>query len=88
MKVPGMVRAGYYAVDAKAETAMHGTWKKGPGVELFTALEQVRSRPQPIGCPAMLSTAAESSSLWAGSSAHLPVKRTINQSRPAHCQAR
>jgi 4-alpha-glucanotransferase len=37
------VPAGYYAVDAKAETAMHGTWKKGPGTELFAALEKVPS---------------------------------------------
>lgn len=33
--------AGYYAVDAKAETAMDGVWKKGPGVDLFSALEKV-----------------------------------------------
>jgi len=26
-------------VDAKAETAMVGDWKKGPGVELFDALK-------------------------------------------------
>lgn len=32
--------AGYYAVDAKAETAMDGVWKKGPGVDLFNALEK------------------------------------------------
>ncbi|PSC73026.1 4-alpha-glucanotransferase chloroplastic amyloplastic [Micractinium conductrix] len=31
--------AGYWAVAADAETAMVGTWKKGPGVELFQALE-------------------------------------------------
>ena len=33
--------AGYWAVDAKEETAMNGTWKKGPGTELFAALERV-----------------------------------------------
>jgi 4-alpha-glucanotransferase len=31
--------AGYWAVAADAETAMVGTWKKGPGAELFEALE-------------------------------------------------
>ncbi|KAL4434072.1 hypothetical protein ABPG75_000513 [Micractinium tetrahymenae] len=31
--------AGYWAVAADAETAMVGTWKKGPGVDLFQALE-------------------------------------------------
>lgn len=31
--------AGYYCVDAKAETAMVGDWKKGPGLELFDALK-------------------------------------------------
>ncbi|KAF5835101.1 glycoside hydrolase superfamily [Dunaliella salina] len=30
---------GYYCVDAKAETAMVGDWKKGPGLELFDALK-------------------------------------------------
>ena len=35
--------AGYWAVDAKEETAMNGTWKKGPGTELFAALERVGS---------------------------------------------
>ena len=24
-------------MDAQAETAMHGTWKKGPGTELFAS---------------------------------------------------
>ena len=28
----------YYAVQASAENAMHGEWKKGPGMELFEAL--------------------------------------------------
>jgi 4-alpha-glucanotransferase len=32
--------AGYWAVDAKAETAMGGVWKKGPSKKLFEALEQ------------------------------------------------
>jgi 4-alpha-glucanotransferase len=31
--------AGYWAVEAWRETAMVGTWRKGPGVELFEALE-------------------------------------------------
>jgi hypothetical protein len=30
-------------VDAKAETAMDGVWKKGPGVDLFNALDKVRA---------------------------------------------
>lgn len=30
---------GYWAVAADSETAMVGTWKKGPGVSLFKALE-------------------------------------------------
>ncbi len=28
-------------MDAKAETAMDGVWKKGPGVDLFSALDRV-----------------------------------------------
>ena len=36
------LRVGYYAVDAKAETAIDGDWRKGPGKELFDALEKVR----------------------------------------------
>lgn len=32
--------AGYWAVGANEETAMNGTWKKGPGMELFAALEK------------------------------------------------
>lgn len=28
-------------MDAKAETAMDGVWKKGPGLELFAALDRV-----------------------------------------------
>lgn len=31
--------AGYWSVDAKAETAMGGSWKKGPGLELFNAIK-------------------------------------------------
>ncbi|GAX75691.1 hypothetical protein CEUSTIGMA_g3134.t1 [Chlamydomonas eustigma] len=31
--------AGYWAVDGKAETAMGGSWCKGPGLELFTAIK-------------------------------------------------
>ena len=32
--------AGYWSVDAKEETAMVGTWRAGPGVDLFHALEK------------------------------------------------
>lgn len=32
--------AGYWAVEAWRETAMIGTWKKGPGADLFIALEK------------------------------------------------
>ena len=32
--------AGYWAVDADAETAMGGVWKVGPGMRLFDALEK------------------------------------------------
>ncbi|KAK9794332.1 hypothetical protein WJX73_001909 [Symbiochloris irregularis] len=32
--------AGYWAVDAKAETAINGSWRKGPGQALFAALEK------------------------------------------------
>lgn len=31
--------AGYWSIDANAETAMGGSWKKGPGIELFNALK-------------------------------------------------
>ena len=44
-------------MDAKEETAMNGTWKKGPGTELFAALERVGNAPcasfngmQRMGC--------------------------------------
>lgn len=30
----------YYSCDAAAENAMHGIWRKGPGLELFRALEE------------------------------------------------
>ena len=33
--------AGYWAVPADAETAMGGTWRRGPGKELFDALTEV-----------------------------------------------
>lgn len=33
--------AGYWAVEAWRENAMIGTWKAGPGEELFTALKEV-----------------------------------------------
>eukprot|EP00798_Chlamydomonas_sp_ICE-L_P008636 gene8637-34084_t len=32
--------AGYWAVEATAETAMGGKWMKGPGVELFDAMKE------------------------------------------------
>ncbi|KAK9824025.1 hypothetical protein WJX72_007052 [[Myrmecia] bisecta] len=32
--------AGYWAVDADAETAMDGVWKKGPGTDLFDELRE------------------------------------------------
>lgn len=32
--------AGYWAVEADAETAMNGVWKKGPNIDLFEALEK------------------------------------------------
>lgn len=38
---PTCFGAGYWSVDAKAETAMGGVWKKGPGLDLFKALDQV-----------------------------------------------
>lgn len=31
--------AGYWSIDAQAETAMGGCWKKGPGLELFEAMK-------------------------------------------------
>eukprot|EP00197_Chlamydomonas_leiostraca_P012772 CAMPEP_0202858882 /NCGR_PEP_ID=MMETSP1391-20130828/1227_1 /ASSEMBLY_ACC=CAM_ASM_000867 /TAXON_ID=1034604 /ORGANISM="Chlamydomonas leiostraca, Strain SAG 11-49" /LENGTH=549 /DNA_ID=CAMNT_0049537853 /DNA_START=179 /DNA_END=1828 /DNA_ORIENTATION=+ len=31
--------AGYWAIDGKEETAMGGSWKKGPGIELFAAMK-------------------------------------------------
>lgn len=37
---PPLPSTGYWSVDAKAETAMGGCWKKGPGLELFTAMKQ------------------------------------------------
>lgn len=32
--------AGYYAIDAKAETAVDGVWEKGPGMKLFSAVRR------------------------------------------------
>ena len=43
---PVPVCAGYYSVDAKAETAIDGEWRKGPGKELFDALEKVHLMKQ------------------------------------------
>ncbi|KAG7674625.1 putative 4-alpha-glucanotransferase DPE1, chloroplastic/amyloplastic [Nannochloris sp. 'desiccata'] len=38
--------AGYWAVEAWRDTAMIGTWKRGPGADLFVALEKAfRSNP-------------------------------------------
>ena len=34
--------AGYWAVPSTAETAIDGSWRKGPGKELFDALTEVR----------------------------------------------
>ncbi len=34
--------AGYWAVKATEETAIHGVWKKGPGKDLFDVLEKVK----------------------------------------------
>lgn len=31
--------AGYWAVAATEETAMNGSWRQGPGLELFQALD-------------------------------------------------
>lgn len=39
------VSAGYWSVDAKAETAMGGVWKKGPGAGLFKSLNDVSAVP-------------------------------------------
>lgn len=33
--------AGYWAVPAEDETAMGGTWRRGPGKDLFDALKEV-----------------------------------------------
>lgn len=33
--------AGYWAVPATAETAMNGEWRKGPGAELFEAVDRL-----------------------------------------------
>lgn len=40
--------AGYWAVDAKAETAMGGVWKKGPGASLFKSLNDVSTAASAI----------------------------------------
>ena len=32
--------AGYYAIDAAAETAVDGVWEKGPGMKLFAAVRR------------------------------------------------
>jgi 4-alpha-glucanotransferase len=45
--------AGYWAVPSTAETAIDGSWRKGPGKELFDALTEVsvvscRLRQQPV----------------------------------------
>ena len=33
--------AGYWAVPSSAETAIDGSWRKGPGKDLFDALTEV-----------------------------------------------
>ena len=41
----GVLTSGYWSVDAKAETAMGGVWKKGPGAGLFKSLNDVSAVP-------------------------------------------
>lgn len=38
---------GYWAVDADAETAMNGSWQKGPGEKLFDGIS-AKIGPVPI----------------------------------------
>lgn len=38
----------YWAIPAGSETAVHGTWEKGPGMELFRAMEQAFGHRLPI----------------------------------------
>lgn len=38
----------YWAIPAGSETAIQGTWEKGPGMELFRAMEAAMGRPLPI----------------------------------------
>lgn len=44
-KMYGVLASGYWSVDAKAETAMGGVWKKGPGAGLFKSLNDVSAVP-------------------------------------------
>ena len=38
----------YYAIPGKDETARNGEWRKGPGIELFHAIEEAIGRPNII----------------------------------------
>lgn len=40
--------AGYWSVDATAETAMIGDWRKGPGIALFEAVQRRLGDAAPI----------------------------------------
>lgn len=40
--------AGYWAVPATAETAMTGEWRKGPGAELFEAVQRKLGDAAPV----------------------------------------
>lgn len=42
----GIVR--YYSIDADAETAINGEWKKGPGMELIKAIDEARGSTKMI----------------------------------------
>lgn len=38
----------YWEIDAKAENAIHGEWRKGPGAELFRAIQEALGEELPI----------------------------------------
>lgn len=38
----------YYSIPAQAQTAMYGTWQKGPGMELFRAIEHALGKREVI----------------------------------------
>ena len=50
-------------MDAKAETAIDGDWRKGPGKDLFDALEKVRVIERPVQMAAARSTSCLSALL-------------------------